>query len=390
MNKLIGYWLLLALLSLTVMSGCKDEEQDDNNNGGNNPGELAPGVARITGSAHDANGAPIANATVHIIYDLDGPGANAAPLVGSSVSFINTTQMLVTECGGDFPLSDGILVQIYWDNDANGPDADDPQPPLCSDPPNCDDGPARTVNYTSFPINGNALGAPGLFATTRNFVTIGEVLDPNIFYLRIFCTDNEILYQSNPITLPPGPSEQDVSFNCNQCEGIPVIPQWYLSAAYPDPVEDSVTINFGLEVAAQALLTVQYVGYEDSDTLRHASLPAGDYTFHADLPGFPNGLYEYVLRAGSYVNRRTFLLNTTNESRLRQQWPMAFSASDGSYRFDLAAGQTIEIRDQANQVDGQAVLNRVRVLAFQGTLRADTTFAIASQESVAVDLTLRP
>jgi len=135
---------------------------------------------------------------------------------GFSTSWINAPgigTMLTTVCpanGGTTPIPDGRIVKIFWDSNSNGPDAADPQPTVCNDPPNCDLGPAGTVNYSQFTMNGTNIGlGAGYFYTDANFTSVGVLPSPPRYYLRIYDTDGTtVLWTSNVFTL--GSGAQDI------------------------------------------------------------------------------------------------------------------------------------------------------------------------------------
>lgn len=119
---------------------------------------------------------------------------------------------LVTTCGGGTPIPDGRLVKIFHDTNNNGPDATDPQATLCAAPPACDGGPAGTVNFNSFTMNGTVQGiGAGYFFTDIAFTSSGSVPANPFFYLRVYELDGTtVLWTSTVKTLIAGP--QDISF----------------------------------------------------------------------------------------------------------------------------------------------------------------------------------
>jgi hypothetical protein len=125
-----------------------------------------------------------------------------------------TTQVLTTECNGSVPLADGTVIRLFWDNDSNGPDGDDPLVTVCTLPPNCLSGPTGSYNYNSFPFNSVQFGlANGQFYTATGFTSVGNTPSPARYYLRI-CIEN-IFYESSIINLFVGP--QDVEISSWQC-----------------------------------------------------------------------------------------------------------------------------------------------------------------------------
>ncbi len=125
---------------------------------------------------------------------------------------------LTTVCQGGIPIPDGTLLNILWDNDGNGPDVGDTLAPLCIDPPNCEQGPAGTVNFNQQPFNGMAQsGAPGYFTFDLAFTSSGTIT-PASFFFRVYDTDGVTpLWTSIVYTLNPGPQEffvQQADWTC--------------------------------------------------------------------------------------------------------------------------------------------------------------------------------
>jgi hypothetical protein len=110
----------------------------------------------------------------------------------------NTDNPLMNNCDGSGgPVPDGVIVYIYWDNDGNGPDADDP---LATEIPQ-----PCVVNYNSFPINGEAaLGIPGGFVTDIDFCSAGCMPAPSTFFLRL-TTPTGTTWESAATTFTVGP-----------------------------------------------------------------------------------------------------------------------------------------------------------------------------------------
>jgi len=110
---------------------------------------------------------------------------------------------------GTTPIPDGRLIKIFWDSNSNGPDVTDPQPAVCIDPPNCEQGPPGSVNYNQFTMNGQAQQfGPGYFYTAAYFSSSGILPDPPRYYLRIYQTDGiNILWTTRVFTLSSGLQE---------------------------------------------------------------------------------------------------------------------------------------------------------------------------------------
>jgi hypothetical protein len=377
--------IVLVLLALALNS-CRKNER--------NP-VAPPGptreTAHISGRVRDASDQPLANVALHMVYVLDQPGA-AEPMQPSVVTFVNLTQILYTECGGSTPLLDGVIVRILWDQNGNGPDDLDQPPPLCDAPPDCEAGPARTVNINEFPINGEVLelGA-GLFYMDPAMVTVADQLSPNRFYTRIYCADGRVLYTSNVVEPPSGPSEMPLTFTCTPCEGAPVVPDWQLDQSYPNPAVDSVTFHFGVREAADVLLTLGPITGTVTDTVAVGHYWSGGHSIDTVLGDRPNGLYEVHLSAGSFDARHTLLKNVEDYNRLRITRAAALSELDGSFSFEAAAGETVQRRGRQGEVEGSSVLTRLKVVAIRsGYQMSDTTLDVAAGGDYAVNLRLVP
>jgi hypothetical protein len=355
--------------------------------------EIPGDIARITGSVQGTDGTPLTNVALHLAYDFPISLQQTAEPATPSNAMLVCNEVLTTTCGGQTPLADGISVQIYWDQNSNGPDLSDPQPPLCNDPPDCaSHQPFRSVNFTEMPINGAALeiGA-GKFRSGRNFNTIGDILSPNRFYARILCDDGSILYESNVLDIHSGPGTYELHFTCTPCSSVPAIPAWSLEQSYPNPAQDSVKIRFGLETAATAAITLRAYGSSQVDTLLHRFFPSGGQRFaFAFGSRRPNGLYTIRYSAGSYSAEVLELRNEDNSERLAGIDPIVRTGSSGVFTLDAPAGLTIAARDPNNINDGTQALTFVRLFAIKaGYVTKDTIFSVAGGQSYEIPLILR-
>ena len=389
-------WRHAAVLLASVLFALSCQKKESNPTAPSE-GEVPAGLARIAGAVRDAGGVALPNVALHVIYVMPTPAKQAAdPLIPSTAIFYNDQQVLTTECGGGTPLQDGVLIKLFWDQNGDGPDPSDPQPPLCADPPDCANGPSLTANFTELPINGVdvQLGA-GYFYATRAFTTIGELLSPSRYYGRIYCSDGNVLWTSDVIDVLGGYGEYLMTFPaCTPCEGGPVVPAWQLSPSYPNPAEDSVIIRYSLLETRPVLLSLHGQSRASVDTLFYqANVSTGSHEQRVSLANLPhpphNGLYTLRLSAISYQAEQPLLRNVTEAATLRGMDGIAVSAGDGSYTFDTAAGVTFH-RYAADGTDGGSVLlNRVRVLAIKpGYAITDTTIGVGSAQNIALDLRL--
>jgi len=389
-------FLFMVFVGLAIamsLASCKKEKTPTNSN----PNQIPSDVARISGSVHDAAGNPISDVFLHIVYPQAAPVMMiGVPQTPTTAVFMDVSEVLFTECDGSVPLPDGVMVKIFWDRNSNGPDDSDPPPPLCDNPPECRSGPPLTVNFTEFPINGVAqeLGA-GLFVSERAFHTIGDMLEPNRFYARILCADGRTLYTSQVLDLPGGPSTQVLHFTCTGCTGAPVVPQWVLNPSYPNPATDSVTLSFGLQEAAHALVTLRGNARGRVDTLVNQTLPSGPRLQRAALSSaatgrIANGLYAVRLQAGTFDQQQDLLKNDTTTVRLQNTEAAVTTTSDGSFTLDAPAGISFVRRGDQGDSLGTATLSRLRVVAIKvGFVVSDTTFEVSGGQAYSVNFVLR-
>ena len=381
--------LCLLVVSQLGLLSCQDESEDQipEDTGGTVPA----GMTRLYGNVRDQNNQPVPDVAVHVIYAVGSTPSVQEEALPSQTLLYYVGPPLTTQCDNSTAIPDGVVIKLFWDADSDSAELTDPQPPLCADPPQCESGPIQTVNFTEFLMNGASYGSPGTFTADMYLVTTGEILSPNRFFVRIFCEDGSVLWTSNVIEPPGGYSEYNLSFTCTQCDGIPVIPQWALDQSYPNPAADSVTIPFGLETSATALLTLRDLATGDLDTLLHETRGAGSYYERFAIGNRPNGLYEYRLSAESFQDNGQLLKEETNVGILSSTEPRDWSDGAGTYRFDTAAGSVVSVRDEENENLGSAVLDHVRIIALKpGYITADTSVSIVEAESLRVDLNLLP
>lgn len=388
-------WRLGLLLAASLMLALACQKKSDTPTGPVE-GEVPAGFTRIAGAVKDASGAAVPNVALHVSYVLPEPARAseaADPLEPSTAILYNDQQVLTTACVDGTPLQDGVMVKLFWDNDGNGPDNDDPQPTLCNHPPECDDGPAGTANYNELPINGVEveLGA-GLFYGMRSFTTLGDLASPSRYFGRIFCADGQVLWESDIIEIHGGYGEYAMTFHCTVCEGGPVVPAWQLSPSYPNPAEDLLVIRYSLLASVPVLLALHSPIRSFADTLFYQeNVGTGSHERRVSLAHLArpphNGLYTLRLTAGNYQADQALLRNVMDTAMLRGMDGIAVSGSDGAYTFDTAAGVSLR-RYSGNGTDAGSVnLNRVRVRAIKpGYSVADTTFDVSSAQSVAFEL----
>jgi hypothetical protein len=99
-------------------------------------------------------------------------------------------------CWSGTVFNDGPAICLFWDNDANGPDADDPQPVVGTD--------SGQVSMNCFAMNGVALGLGAGFFGALDAMRF-QVLPLNnpIYYIQISAEGT--CYQSDTFRVTPGP-----------------------------------------------------------------------------------------------------------------------------------------------------------------------------------------
>lgn len=373
-----------VVVLLAVTSCKKDEDNPTGPESNNGP------MRHITGHVRDAGGNPVANAALHVVYDFPAPAQAAHPIHTPSIIIFENTEPLYTECGGNVPLPDGVMVRLFWDRNGNGPDDTDEPPPLCDLPPLCEDGPFRTVNIIEFPINGvESTMGPGMFSSNPGLVTSGDMLVPNRYYARIYCADGNVLYTSNVIEAPSGLTDAYLTFDCTPCNGAPVIPEWSLTQSYPNPAVDTVTVPFTLRDTSAATLTIRPWAEPVMDTLSWGRHPSGGYSFDTVISAYPNGLYEIRLHAGTFIGQHTLLKNVTDTNVLRATDGLVYSGTDGTFTMDIAAGLILDLRGAQGENSGTATLARVKIIAVKtGYAIADTIFDATNSTEHTVELIL--
>jgi hypothetical protein len=117
---------------------------------------------------------------------------------------------LTTTCNGATPLPDGRIIRIFQDIAPFGPDPTDPQPVVCADPPNCENGAFGTVNFNQFTTNGVASGyGQGYFYTARTWFSVGGIpTGSRNYYIRIYEPDGTtVIWTSATFFVLSGPQE---------------------------------------------------------------------------------------------------------------------------------------------------------------------------------------
>ncbi|MCB1060090.1 MAG: T9SS type A sorting domain-containing protein [Calditrichaeota bacterium] len=129
-----------------------------------------------------------------------------------SVILIGLDSVLTDSCGGGNPLPDGPPVYILWDQDGDGPDCCDPQPPVGD----C----FACCNFNTFLMNGEELlGEPGTFGTDLPFSIAASTPQPSRYYLRVCAQTQNVMWTSAVFIVEDGFQEIHISdWTCGPCE----------------------------------------------------------------------------------------------------------------------------------------------------------------------------
>jgi hypothetical protein len=121
----------------------------------------------------------------------------------------------------------GYVVAIFWDQNLNGPDAADTQPPVGCTDPGC-------VNYNTFTLNGDIMGLPtGYFLMDPYFCHTTDVPANPVYYLKVSRPNpGGVCFQSDTFRMEAGPHEwvmdstnwHCVNAPCATTDTIPVAP----------------------------------------------------------------------------------------------------------------------------------------------------------------------
>ena len=117
---------------------------------------------------------------------------------------------LTINCDGTGgPIPDGASVEIFWDADNDGPDADDQQPVVGNGFGEC--------NFNAFPMNGlDLFGCEGGFGTDPAFTISTVTPQPSRYWLRICVPGQARQWRTNSFTIADGLADYDLAglFNC--------------------------------------------------------------------------------------------------------------------------------------------------------------------------------
>ncbi len=377
--------VVLTLVALLIAFSCK--KKDDPPPTG--PTETPP--ENVIGNVTDLSGNPLANVQMHIVYSV-----NAAPVSplddqqNPAIAVFYTEQMLTTECGGDVPLADGTNIIVMWDADDNGvPSVGDHPPTACPNPPDC---PHLSVNFNQFALNGVALElGPGRFGTDPAFSTYGDNLDPPRVYLEIRCTDGDVLWQSQVVTLPDGLSDQPLTMECFPCEGAPA-GETSLGFAYPNPAQDDVSIPFTLRANDSVTIAARSLSTNAARTLMQETFEQGAHDRTLDISALPNGLYVYTMTSGIFTGRDTLLKNVNQDNDLLGTPALTTTDGNGDFALNAPFGPTITLRESnSNPLGESAPLDSVRIVALlNGYQPSDTVISLSAAEQHEINLRLQP
>jgi len=89
-----------------------------------------------------------------------------------------------------------------------------------------------------------------------------------------------------------------------------VVPdEYFMDAAYPNPSQSAVRVQFGLPQAESVRLRLFDTAGREVNTGIDRSLPAGRHSLDLDLSGLASGTYFYRIEAGPWVSSKTITVS---------------------------------------------------------------------------------
>ncbi|MBI5060640.1 hypothetical protein HZB60_12775 [candidate division KSB1 bacterium] len=205
----------------------------------------------------------------------------------------NLETTLTTTCGGDVCIPDGTPIQIFWDNDNNGPDADDPPPPICGvTPPDS----ANDCDRSTLVMNGDELlGLCGMFYSEDTFNSCIQLPNPPVYFLRV-CFGG-IHWQCASFTLASGIQEVNTTgWVCidQPCAGCPA-PQAPTAMSATDNLCSLIDVNWSYSDTVQSVDS--FLVYRDGILIGSTAYAGGtDFTF-SDSTAASGQTYLYGVEA---------------------------------------------------------------------------------------------
>ncbi len=128
------------------------------------------------------------------------------------IYYANCDIPLTMECAGGEPIPNGTTVEIYWDQNNNGPDEADELVPVGVG--------FGMANFNTFAMDENLIGCPGTFATEFAFSIVTNTPQPSRYWLRVCVLGQLRQWRSNSFTIADGLNEYDLSSNFNCVEEV--------------------------------------------------------------------------------------------------------------------------------------------------------------------------
>jgi hypothetical protein len=331
-----------AVLCLLSVMSCSEEEAE-------NLEQIPPGVARISGSVYDSGGAPIAGAAIHAIYIFE----EVSPIAW--VEFVS-----IEAIPGDWQ------VMLRWTT-------------------------ISELNCDHFVIYKRRAGE-GDFSVLTEMPGHGTTSERHDYEYLDEWVLNGTPYEYHISDVEFDGAENLYGYIVTATPGAEMPTDYALLQNYPNPVEDSASIIYGLPFATQVLLTIKPRGVGSVITLVSAGRSGGWNEQTLDMSGWSNGLYTYEMIADDTLRAsQTLLKNTHDYAMLRTTSPGAGTSRDGSYSFDVAVGDSIAKRDAFYHDLGKVAIERVTLVALRGGYQsADTTLDLSERASYRINFILWP
>jgi len=201
------------------------------------------------------------------------------------IYYANCDVPLSMECAGSNPIPNGTTVEIYWDQNNNGPDEADDLAPI--------GGGFGQANFNTFPMDDALIGCPGTFATEPAITISTNTPQPSRYWLRVCVPGQSRQWRSNSFTIADGLGEYDLSsnFNCVEevCAGC-LTPPGVSGVTASNNSCTNVTVTWNAYPAEPNVNTLRVI----RDGVRIATIPRTQTTYVDNAAPFGNPIYSLI------------------------------------------------------------------------------------------------
>ncbi len=201
------------------------------------------------------------------------------------IYYANCDVPLSMECAGGDAIPNGTTVEIYWDQNNNGPDDVDDLAPI--------GGGFGQANFNTFPMDDALIGCPGTFATETAFSITTNTPQPSRYWLRVCVPGQSRQWRSTSFTIADGLNEYDLSssFSCFEeaCGGC-LTPPGVSGVAASNNSCTSVTVTWNAYPAEPDVNTLRVM----RDGVRIATIPRTQTSYVDNAGPYGNPIYGLI------------------------------------------------------------------------------------------------